>query len=47
MIKRDDMGGACSMNGLENCIISVNKPGGKTSLGRARHRWVDNNILDL
>jgi hypothetical protein len=27
--------------------ISVGKPEGKRPLGRQRHRWVDNNKMDL
>jgi hypothetical protein len=29
------------------CRILVGKPEGKRPLGRPRHRWVDNNKMDL
>jgi hypothetical protein len=37
---------ACSTNGDAYRIL-VGKPEGKTSLGRPRHRWVENIKLDL
>jgi hypothetical protein len=43
------MGGPCSMNkGKRNaCMMLVGKPEGKRPLGRRRHRWVDNIMMDL
>jgi hypothetical protein len=43
------MGGACSTNGVKiNAYrILVGRPEGKRPLGRPRHRWEDNIIMDL
>jgi hypothetical protein len=43
------MGKACSTNGEKRhaYMIFVGKPDGKRSLGRPKHRWVDNIKMDL
>jgi hypothetical protein len=43
------MSRACSTNGEKRnaCRILVEKPEGKSPLGRARCRWVENNKMDL
>ena len=43
-IKKNEMGGTCSMyGGEERCIQGFGgKPEGKRPLGRPRHRWEDN-----
>jgi hypothetical protein len=41
------MGGACSTNGGDERRLLVGKPEGKRSLGRPKHRWVDNIRMDL
>jgi hypothetical protein len=43
------MNGACSTNGEKRNAyrILVGKPEGKRPLGRPRHRWVGNIIMDL
>jgi hypothetical protein len=43
------MGGECSTNeGEEELIlVLVGKPKGRRSLGRPRHRWLDNIRMDL
>jgi hypothetical protein len=43
------MGRACSTNGEKRNAyrILMGKPEGKRSLGRPRHRWVDNIKIDL
>jgi len=44
------VGGACSTyGGEERCIyrVLVGKPKEKGLLGRPRHRWEDNNNMDL
>jgi hypothetical protein len=47
-VKKDEMGGACSMNEKRNAYwILVAKPEGKRPLGKPRHRWVDNIKMDL
>jgi hypothetical protein len=42
------MGRACSRHGEEMnaCRILLEKPERKKSLGRSRHRWVDNIKID-
>jgi hypothetical protein len=48
-MKKDEMGGACSMNGEKRNAyrILVGKPEGKRPLGRRRRRSVDNIKMDL
>jgi hypothetical protein len=43
------MGGTCSTNGEKRnaCTLLVEKPEGKSLLGRPRRRWVENNRMDL
>jgi hypothetical protein len=43
------MGGTCCTNGEKRNAyrLLVGKPGGKSSLGRSRRRWVDNIRMDL
>jgi len=41
------MGGACSKYGRVLYRVLVEKPEGKSSLGRPRRRWEDNIKLDL
>ena len=43
------MGGACSTMGEKRGVyrVLVGKPGGKTPLGRPRHRWEDNIMMDI
>jgi hypothetical protein len=43
------MGRACSTNGEKRnvCSILVGKPEGKRSLGRPKHRWMDNIKMNL
>jgi hypothetical protein len=45
----DKMHGACSTKGGEEKHIGywLGKPDGKRPLGRPRHRWVDNNKMNL
>jgi hypothetical protein len=44
----DEMGRACSKNEKRNAYrILLGKPEGKRSLGRPRHRWVDNIKMNL
>jgi hypothetical protein len=49
IIKKDEMGGACSANGEKRNAyrILVGTPEGKRPLERPRHRWVDNIKMDL
>jgi hypothetical protein len=49
MLKKDEMGGACSTNGEKRNAyrILVCKPEGKRPLERPRRRWVDNIKMDL
>jgi hypothetical protein len=48
-IEKNQMDGACSLDGGgERCYrVLVGKPEGKRPLGRPRHRWEDNNKMDL
>jgi hypothetical protein len=48
-VKEDEMGGACSTNGVKKNVyrLLVGKPTGKRPLGRPRCRWVDNIKMDL
>ena len=43
------MGWACGTMGEERevCRVLVGKPEGRRTLGRPRHRWVDNIRMDL
>jgi hypothetical protein len=43
------MGGSCSTNGEKrnDYRLLVGKPEGRRPLGRPRHRWVDNIMMDL
>jgi hypothetical protein len=43
------MGGECSTNGEKRNAyrILIGRPEGKRPLGRPRHRWVDNIIMEL
>jgi hypothetical protein len=43
------MSGACSMYGERRGAyrVLVGKPKGKKPLGRGRHRWKDNIIMDI
>jgi hypothetical protein len=49
MIKKDEMGRACSKNGEKRNTyrILVAKPEEKRPLGSPRRRWEDNNRMDL
>jgi hypothetical protein len=49
MMKEDEMGWACSMNGakMNAYRILVGKPEEKRPLGRPRVRWMDNIKMDL
>jgi hypothetical protein len=44
-----EMGRACSSHGEGRGVyrVLVGKPEGKRPLGRSRHRWEDNNKMDL
>ena len=48
-VKKNEMGGPCSMNGgVERCIQGFGmKSDGERTLGRPRHRWMYNIIMDL
>jgi hypothetical protein len=48
-IEKNEMGGACSVYGVEERLIQVfgGKPEGKRPLGRPRHRWEGNIKMDL
>jgi hypothetical protein len=46
---KNDMGRACSADGEERgvCRVLVGKTEGKRPLGRPRHRWEGNIMMDL
>jgi len=48
-IKKNEMGGACGVNGDEKGVyrVLVGKPEEKRPLGRPRRRWEDNIKVDL
>ena len=48
-IKKNEMDGACSMYGGQECAcrVLVGKPEGKRPLGKLRHRRKDNIKMDL
>ena len=48
-IEKNEMGMACSTYGERRVVyeVLVGKPEGKRQLGRHRHRWEDNIILDI
>ena len=48
-IETNEMGRAWGVWGEDRGVhrVLVGKPEGKTSLGRPRHRWQDNNKMDL
>jgi hypothetical protein len=48
-IEKNEMGGTCSTYGeKEKCMQGFGgEPEGKTPLGRPRHSWEDNNMMDL
>jgi hypothetical protein len=48
-IGKNEMGGACSSDGEERGVYGVllGKPEVKRPLGRPRHRWEDNIMMDL
>jgi hypothetical protein len=43
------MGGACSVYGKRSSVykVLVGKPDGKRPLGRCKHRWKENIIMDF
>jgi hypothetical protein len=49
MDNKDEIGGACSMNGKKrnSYRLLVEKPEGNKSLGRPRRRWLDNIRMDI
>jgi hypothetical protein len=49
LVKEDETGRACSMNGKTRnaCRILVGKPEGKRLIRRPRHSWVANIEIDL
>jgi hypothetical protein len=46
-IKKNEIGWACTGERRGACRVLVGKHGGKTPLGRPRHRWEDNIKMDL
>jgi hypothetical protein len=48
-VKEDEMGRACSTNGVKGNVyrLLAGKLKGKRQLERPRHRWMDNNRMDL
>jgi hypothetical protein len=48
-IEKNEMGVACSADGVERGVyrVLVGKPEGKRPLGRRRHRWENNIMMDL
>jgi hypothetical protein len=48
-VKEEEMGRACSTNWEKMNVyrIFVGKPEGRSSVGRPRHKWVDNMRMNL
>jgi hypothetical protein len=48
-IEKYEMGGACSVDGMERGVytVLVGKPEGKRPLGRPRRRWENNIRMDV
>jgi hypothetical protein len=46
-VKKDEIGGACSIYGRNAYKILVGNSEGKGPLRRPRHRWEDNIRMDL
>jgi hypothetical protein len=48
-IEKNEMSGTCSAYGEKRCLYRVllGNPEGKRPLGRPRHRWEDNIIMDV